>query len=675
MRCRFVILFAVMATFFANVSSASAVTTLSKGVNLGDWLDQDEAYYVQTTRYALKDFQDIQSLGCDHVRITVNFDTWENAAPDYQISPIFTRCLDKALGFAAEAGLKVVIANTGFDNIADGTVETVKEQLAASWKNVAARYADRADDLVLYEILASPGETISAENWGATAGAVVAAIREADSKHTVVVGGINNYSLDALAAMTPLSDGNVLYTFEFFEPVTFTHQGRSYDEVDYNTHVVPFPADAGTLPALDVEDTAAVVVEAYNNYSTQGTVAYVQSRIDIAAQFAADNSVPVWCAAMGTTDGQGNPLTGWYLPEEYRVAWLEAVRGRLEEKGIGWTLSGWRGNFGPHFDYNTDPDIWLQYGVFPYDINTTIVEALGLTAPEVDLYYPEMWTGTFVIYDDEVTPLARVGWWLGDGEPSFFVEDDPASGQYCMGIFYPGQWNAVDFFFPLHQDLSALVEDGYALEFFIRCDDPTGHIEARFEDTNEDLEELPWRMNKHIDDNFVPFDGTWQHVSLPLSEMDDQGAWDPDDQTWYGGGQGLQDWENVRRLQFVSETAEQPDTEIYLDRIRIVDPTAVERRATAQPDRLYLAANYPNPFNPTTRIEFSLPTASDVQLEIYNVRGERVKTLVSGRRAAGVHRAVWDGTDAQDLQVPSGIYFYRLETNDSRLVRRMALVR
>ncbi|MBN2000709.1 cellulase family glycosylhydrolase, partial [candidate division KSB1 bacterium] len=620
------------------LSSAFAATTLNKGFTLGDWLNQDEAYYIQTTRYTQEEFEGLKALGCDHVRIPVNFITSHFSSPDYQISDIQLSCLDKAISWAESAGLKVVIVNTAGD-IANANWESIADQLGTAWKYIATRYAAKGD-VVAYEILDGPEDAIDAANWNAAADAIVKAIREVDTNHTIIIGAIDSYSIDQVTALAKNADENILYTFEFFDPPLFTSQGTSYRDTTFNTIDVPFPQDAGSMPSMDAGDAGTAAEAAYNAYSTQGTVDWVKQRLDLAINFATTKGVQVYCSSFGTTSGtnyNSGKGMGWYVIEKYRVAWLEAVRTYLEEKNVGWCLSGYRGNFGPFFDYNQDPDLWMQFSAFPYDLNGQIVEALGLTTPEITMYNPDPLEEGFMIFDEEITPWAQVGWWLGDGEPDFFVQDDPISGKYCLGIFYPGQWNAVDFFFPLFLDLSILAEDGYLLDFWIRCDDETGHIEARFEDTNEDLEDRPWRMNYHVDNTVVPFDGDWQRVTIALTAMVDQGAWDSDDRTWYNGGLGMPDWSVVQRLQFVSETAEQPDTEIYLDRIRIVSPTAVDNLKTDQPQAFKLFANYPNPFNPTTNIEFSLDKTGETSLQIYNVRGELVRTLVNGRLSAGAH--------------------------------------
>ncbi len=88
-----------------------------------------------------------------------------------------------------------------------------------------------------------------------------------------------------------------------------------------------------------------------------------------------------------------------------------------------------------------------------------------------------------------------------------------------------------------------------------------------------------------------------------------------------------------------------------------------------------LAQNYPNPFNPTTTIAFSIAATSDVTMNIYDVRGMRVATLLRGRRDAGVHRIPWDGTDANGTRVASGVYFYRLTAGTFTATRKMVLLK
>lgn len=85
--------------------------------------------------------------------------------------------------------------------------------------------------------------------------------------------------------------------------------------------------------------------------------------------------------------------------------------------------------------------------------------------------------------------------------------------------------------------------------------------------------------------------------------------------------------------------------------------------------------NYPNPFNPDTRISFELPWESEVDLKIYNVKGQLIRRLYGGRLPAGKHHTVWDGTDEYGRDVSSGVYFYRLSTDEDTTVRKMLMVK
>ena len=94
----------------------------------------------------------------------------------------------------------------------------------------------------------------------------------------------------------------------------------------------------------------------------------------------------------------------------------------------------------------------------------------------------------------------------------------------------------------------------------------------------------------------------------------------------------------------------------------------------ALPQGFALGYNYPNPFNPSTVIPYQLPTAAHVQLEVFNVLGQQIATLVDGERPAGIHAAVWDATDASGQAVAAGVYIYRLSSEGVELTRRMVLV-
>ncbi len=100
-----------------------------------------------------------------------------------------------------------------------------------------------------------------------------------------------------------------------------------------------------------------------------------------------------------------------------------------------------------------------------------------------------------------------------------------------------------------------------------------------------------------------------------------------------------------------------------------------ETEDVALPDEFSLSQNYPNPFNPTTHIEFALPQATDVRLEIYDIRGVQVRTLVNSLMPAGYHNTKWDGRNDAGNAVSSGIYVLQMQAGEQHFVKKMTLLR
>jgi hypothetical protein len=93
------------------------------------------------------------------------------------------------------------------------------------------------------------------------------------------------------------------------------------------------------------------------------------------------------------------------------------------------------------------------------------------------------------------------------------------------------------------------------------------------------------------------------------------------------------------------------------------------------PMKYELSQNYPNPFNPTTEIKFVIPQNQDVSLVVYNVLGEKVITLVDGNMSVGENTVIWNGTNDIGRKVASGVFFYRLTTENFTKVRKMVLLK
>jgi len=105
-------------------------------------------------------------------------------------------------------------------------------------------------------------------------------------------------------------------------------------------------------------------------------------------------------------------------------------------------------------------------------------------------------------------------------------------------------------------------------------------------------------------------------------------------------------------------------------------PTGVEERpGNLLPDQYRLYQNYPNPFNPVTNIAYNIPTRSHVTIEVYNILGQKIRTLVDETKSAGDYYATWDGDESYGQKVSTGIYFYRFQSGDFVETKKMILLK
>ena len=103
--------------------------------------------------------------------------------------------------------------------------------------------------------------------------------------------------------------------------------------------------------------------------------------------------------------------------------------------------------------------------------------------------------------------------------------------------------------------------------------------------------------------------------------------------------------------------------------------TSVEDTPDNIPDSFALSQNFPNPFNPETKIQYDLPKSTHVRIEIFNLLGQKMRTLVNDQKPAGSHTVVWNGRKENGEAVASGVYIYRLQTEQFMKSRKLILLK
>jgi endoglucanase len=631
--------------FVCSILRVSAEVPFHKGVNLTGWFSSNNSKSIPFNRFSKNDFQNIKSLGCDVVRLPITLHGMTSGAPDYVVDTLFYFYLDQVIDWAEELNMNLVIDN---HTIPDATNKSVETPLLKIWPQMARHYKDRSTS-VFYEILNEPN-TLLASDWAKIQAKVVDSIRAYDTIHTIIVTGADWGGISGLTALKKLSDPNLIYSFHFYDPFLFTHQGATWPNPPMGDLVgVPFPYDATRMPACPESLKGTWVQSSLaNSYKTDGTVAKLKSTIDLAANYAKNNGVDIFCGEFGVYNLKS--------PDTDRVEWYKVVPGYLTEKGIPWTMWDYQGGFGLFNEGSNE--------VFEYDLNRPLAEGMGLTLPPVKEYTLKADSVPFNLYTD------LVGNGIIQGGSGDLFASDAYDGNYGILLTDIAQYSNLEFRFKFAKDMSLLVAADYSIDFWMKADSPGSNVVLRFNDTKTaDPNDHPWRMDYIINSNVAPFDGEWHHVSIPLKKFVDAGSWD--NEAWWGSTKSF-DWKAVDRFQIVAENMSLTGKKFWFDNIRIEgEPVTGVYEQSANEG--FQAKAYPNPFNKETYIEYVLPKNANVNVSIYNMAGQRVATLVEGLFSQGNHRVTWTAGQ-NDVSIPAnGVYFCKISSSGMTEVLKLVV--
>ena len=542
----------VCACGWAGETIANGEVPFHRGVNLTTWLQAASTRQIQFTKFTKQDLTNIKSLGCDVIRLPINLHYMTDGEPNYIVDPLFFYFLDQIVDWCEELELHLILDNHTFD-VASSTDSNVDKVLVPIWTQMAEHYKGRSGRLY-YEILNEP-HGIADARWGQIQQKVIDAIRAVDQTHTIVVTGAGWGSYNNLKNLPIYADPNLIYSFHFYDPFLFTHQGASWTSPSMVPLAgVPFPYKSRRMPTCPEELKGTWVQSALTSYRNEGTVSRVRQLINVAIDFRNQRQVPVFCGEFGVYMRNSD--------DEQRVYWYEIVRTYLEDNGIPWTSWDYQGGFGL-FKAGTNE-------LFEHDLNIPMVEALGLTPPEQTPFVMTPDLAGFEMYTDYLAPGVRNSSWISKGTVDYYSDAQPAAGAYCIHCTGLDRYNAIAFDFKPDKDLTQLVQKGCTLDFWVRGNSPGARFDVRFLDTKTtDPKDHPWRMGKTIDQTNTAWDGQWHHVQIPLKSFVDRGSWDG---AWFNP-QGLFDWAAVDRFEIVSEYHSLAGMDFWFDNIRVANPS------------------------------------------------------------------------------------------------------
>ena len=334
-----------MALLVALPAAADDATgpNLRRGVNLSNWLAN-----AQRQPLFDHDFQQIKTVGFDHVRLPIDPEFLGFSATEagsgrilFDFAPI-----DEALGLAMANGLSVILVihpSDGFLSLVEQDARA-EEGFVKLWQHIADHYKLYPSNVLAFEILNEPEYDEDTGRYSELMGDVVAALRRIVPRHLIIIDSPQGSDINSLNSFYPIKDSNVAYAFHFFEPDIFTRQGMNlgpeWRMIRY-FRGLPYPSalvNPSTNYAPKAPDSAKAKKELMDYASAAWNEAHIRARIQLAGDWARANHARILCTEFGARRA--------FINASQRYQWIGDTRRALEADGIVWDLWDYTDLFG-----------------------------------------------------------------------------------------------------------------------------------------------------------------------------------------------------------------------------------------------------------------------------------------------------------------------------------------
>lgn len=275
---------------------------------------------------------DIARAGFRTVRLPMTFGAWASLAPPFKWEdPQGLEAADLLIRWAKESDLNIIIDlhHSEYDGSIKGSATT--QRLVWLWSEIALRYKNTDPERVFFEIRNEP-QDLKAEQWRDQAEEIIKTIRRTAPKHTLIVGFHDWNSRTAMLESKPFSDPNVLYTFHYYHPFLFTHQGATWSSEGLpESRGIPFPATRDTQ--LKVPETAKGkwTEQLFKSYPEEANAGRMYRELKEAKDWSDKNKVPIFVGEFGSY--------GKYASDDSRCRHAEAAYsalGKLQIPNAWW---------------------------------------------------------------------------------------------------------------------------------------------------------------------------------------------------------------------------------------------------------------------------------------------------------------------------------------------------
>ncbi|MBS1523354.1 MAG: cellulase family glycosylhydrolase [Bacteroidetes bacterium] len=318
---------------FNNQSAAfERAQTLDNGVSLS-WLEQTwNKNVLDSNVITTSDFRLLKQLGFKCIRVPVAFRHFQT---NNSYNPNLLTRIDQIIRFSHLYGFKVIICyHSG--NLDENMYGFEIQNVINLWQMLAKKYYQESPDDLFFELYNEPPH-MNPGIWQNAANEIIKGIRTIDKKRTLIIGASNFNSIYELSRTTPLNDDNIIYTFHFYEPFFFTHQGAEWIGDQVATTGVPFPYNASTFPQLNPRAKNTWGETNYYQYRTDGNAQSVKDKLQIVKNWGIKYNVPLLCGEYGAYNK--------YADLDSRCRYIKAVRQTLKTMHIPGILWDYNSNF------------------------------------------------------------------------------------------------------------------------------------------------------------------------------------------------------------------------------------------------------------------------------------------------------------------------------------------
>lgn len=306
--------------------------SLNNGISIS-WLEQTwNPVAINQSKITNADLLLLKKLGFKSLRLPVAFQFYEQHPGKLQ--KVLSR-IDEVLNLCKKYKFKLVIDYHG-GNLNDTNYVAQTNRVIATWNMLSKRYIKESTSQLFFEIYNEPPH-MNPQIWKDAAYNIVTAIRKVDKRRTLLVGASNYNSIYELSHFVRLADDNIIYTYHFYEPFLFTHQGAPWVGDQATTTGVPFPYNEEKFPKLNPKAKNTSGETSYNQYNNDGNEQSVRDKLQIVKNWSNKYYVPVICGEYG--------VYNQYADLDSKCRYIKAVRKALKQLNMPGMLWDYDANF------------------------------------------------------------------------------------------------------------------------------------------------------------------------------------------------------------------------------------------------------------------------------------------------------------------------------------------